>query len=264
VRVERVGSRTADLSLIGPGQATLVLENDTDVTEQTVEVVPHETFMVVLSGILPIPIGQLSDETILAGYQYFLILYLDSDGERLYGVGLADLDLSSHLELCDDTERSLEYHCLSIDEAGLHVLEVTVGDERLVVPFRAVPPSDIVDIELLHPDEEDLLPSTWVQVDVVGVTEDGTRVASIHPRFEVGEGLYFGYFAYQYDPSAEPQTLHVDAIHRSIRTKFRGVPSEKTAFGCASSEPGDEGPFPAMVTLAGLVLFTKKRSRSAW
>jgi MYXO-CTERM domain-containing protein len=261
VRVERVGRRSADLSFVGPGQATLALENENDVTEQTVEVVPHETFMVVLSDVLPIPIGRLSDATILAGHQYFLVLYLDSNGERLNGLGLADFGLSPRLELCDDIERSLEYHCLSIVEPGLHALEVTVGDERLVLPFRTVIEADIVGIELLHPDEEDLLPGTWVQVDVVGVTEDGTHVASVHPRFEAGEDTYFGYFAYQYDPSAEPQTVNIDAIDHSMRTEFRGVPSEKTVFGCASSAPGKEGPLPAVLTLLGLVLLIRHRSR---
>jgi hypothetical protein len=42
------------------------------------------------------------------------------------------------LELCDDRLGSLEFHCLNIREPGLHVLEVSVGDERLVLPFVAV------------------------------------------------------------------------------------------------------------------------------
>ena len=264
VRVDRIGMGTADLSFVGMGQATLVLENETDVTEQMVEVAPHETFIVLLSEALPIPIGELSGETILAGHQWFLVLYLDSDGERLYGVGLADLGLSPRIELCDGVERSLEHHCMFIDEPGPHVLEVTVADERLVLPFQTVLESDIVGIELLHPDELDLIPGTWVQVDVVGVTEDGRHVASVHPLFETAQNAYFGYFVYQFAPSAVPQTLHIEALDRRIRTEFRGIPSEETALGCAPSDSGDEGPVPAMVTLAGLVLFTHKRSRSAW
>jgi hypothetical protein len=125
---------------------------------------------------------------------------------------------------------SSELHCLSIEEPGDHVLEVSVGDEVLALPFRAVSESDIVGIELLQPDEEDLVSGTWVHVDVVGVTEDGTHVASIHPRFSVGPDSYAGYFAYQYDPDARRQTLDVDALSWSIRTKFRGTPSEKASF----------------------------------
>jgi len=206
----------------------------------------------------------LSDQVILAGHQYFLVLYLDSASERLWGDGLAKLTLSSRLSLCDGELGSFEFHCLDIEEAGPHVLEVSVGDERIVLPLHAVLKSDLVEIELRQPDEEELDPGTWVQLDVVGVTEDGMHVASIHPRFEVEDDWYTGYFAYQYDPEAPLQTLNVEALDRRIRTNFRGIPSEKTAFGCASSVPGNDGPVPAIVTLAGLMLFTKKRNRSAW
>jgi MYXO-CTERM domain-containing protein len=250
VRIERVSNRVATLSFVGEGQATLVLENETSTTEQTVVVVPHDAFVV--------------HQVILAGHQHFLVLYLDSDGERLWGDGLADLTLSDRLRLCDEELGAFEFHCLDIEEAGPHVLEVSVGDERIVLPFQAVLERDIVEIALLQPDEEELAPGTWVQVDVVGVTEDGMHVSSVHPWFEVEEARYVGYFAYQYDPEAPLQTLNVEALDRRLRTTFRGIPSEKTAFGCASSAPGDDGPVPAIVTLAGLMLFTKRRNRPAW
>jgi len=264
VRVDRVGEGTADLSFVGSGQATLVLENETSVIEQTVEVARHHAFLVVLSEAIPIPIGPLSHQVILAGHQHFLIVYLDSEGERLYGHGLAGLRLSSGLELCDEPRGSLELHCLAIDAAGLHILEVSAGDEQLVLPFRTVLASDIVGIELLQPDEEELTPGTWVQVDVVGVTEDGMHVGSLHPRFEAGEHWYAGYFAYQFDPDVPQRTLNVHALSEQLHTKFRGVPGESSALGCASSEPGEEGPVPAMVTLFGLALCTKGGSRSAF
>jgi hypothetical protein len=264
VRIESVANGVATLSFVGAGRATLMLENETSTAEETVEVVPHGAFAIVLSEVIPIPVGKLSDQVILAGHQYFLVLYLDSEGERLWGDGLAKLTLSSRLSLCDERLGSFEFHCLDIEEAGPHVLEVSVGDEHVTLPFRAILESDLVEIELLQPDEEELAPGTWVQLDVVGVTEDGMHVASIHPRFEVEDDWYTGYFAYRYDPDAPLQTLNVEALDRRIRTKFRGTPSEKTAFCCASSVPGNDGQVPAIVTLAGWMLFTKKRSRSAW
>lgn len=264
VRVDRVGRDTAELSFVGLGQATLLLENEDDMVERLVEVARHETFMIVLSEAVPIPIGELSEATVLAGRQFFLVLYLDSDGRRLYGLGLADFSLSPHLELCDKREGTVEHHCLSIDDAGPHVLEVAVGDVRVVLPFQTVLERDIVDIEVLYPDEEELIPGTWVQVDVVGVTEDGSHVASVHPMFASDSDVYAGYFAYQFIPSASPQQLYIDAIDRSSSIEFRGTPSEETAVGCASSESRDEGPVPAMLTLAGLALFTHKRNRPAW
>jgi hypothetical protein len=187
-----------------------------------------QNFAVVLSESLPIPIGKLSEQVILAGQQHLLVLYLDAEGERLDALGLADLDLSPGLRLCETPATSLELHCLAIDEPGLHVLGVSVGDQHLAVPFRTVMESDIVDIVLLQPDEEELTPGSWVQIDVVGVTADGTHVASIHPRFEAGGDRYLGYFAYQYDPDAPRRTLDVQALDRQIRTKFRGVPHDRT------------------------------------
>jgi MYXO-CTERM domain-containing protein len=220
--------------------------------------------VVLLSEIIPIPIGPLSDRVLLAGQQHVLVLYLDGDGESLDGHGLAELTLSPGLELCDDGLGSLEFHCLSIEEAGAHVLEVTVGGERLVLPFEAVLESDNVEIEVLQPDEEALEPGTWVQVDVVGVTEDGTHVTSIHPRF-IADGVpYLGYFAYQYDPDISARLLEIEALDEKKRSRFRGTPSDKSAFrlfSCESAVSGSGGPVPALVTLLGLVFLVRRAFR---
>ena len=100
-------------------------------------------------------------------------------------------------------------------------------------------------------------------VDVVGVTEDGTHVAGLHPLFKVSEGedWYVGYFAYQYDPDAQPHILGVEALGRLKQTKFRGVASEKTAFGCAAAAVGNEGPIPAIVCLFSVLLLIRLRAR---
>ena len=193
---------------------------------ESAEDLPQDSFVVVLSDTLAIPVGQLSDQVILGGPQYFLISYLDAEGRELAGHGVPELALSPGLKLCENEARLPEHYCVSIEEPGCHALEVGVGDETLVLPFKSVLASDIVGVELLQPDEEELLPGTWVQVDVVGVTDDGTHVTSIHPHFDVGEDSYVGYFAYQYDPDARPQTLKVEALGRRKHATFRGVASE--------------------------------------
>lgn len=268
VRVEKVQrsdgrSSQATLSFVGVGKATLRLEDEVDTAEEIVEVRAHDEFVVLLSELIPIPIGPLSDRVLLAGQQYVLVLYLDEDGQSLDGHGLAELTLSPELELCDDGVGSLEVRCLSIEEAGAHVLEVTVEGERLVLPFEAVLESDIVEIEVLQPDEEDLEPGTWVQVDVVGVTEDGTHVTSIHPSF-IADGVpYLGYFAYQYDPDISSRLLEIEALNQKKRLRFRGTPSEKSAFrlfSCESAVSGSGSPIPALVTLLGLVFVIRRRS----
>jgi hypothetical protein len=189
------------------------------------EVFPQDSFVVMLSEKLAIPVGELSDRVILADQQYFLISQLDSEGRELAGQAVPELGLSPGLKPCDGEPASLEHHCISIGESGSHALEVGVGDETLILRFEAVSVNEIVGIELLQPDEEELLPGTWVYIDVVGVTEDGTHVASIHPRFEVGEASHVGYFAYQYDPDSRPQTLDIEALGWHTRTSFRGISS---------------------------------------
>lgn len=198
---------------------------------------PRASFVVILSEIFPIPVGELSDRVVLAGQQHFLIHQLDSEGRRLADNAVPELELSPGLKPCDREPTSPEHYCLSIEASGSHALEVGIGGETLVLGFEAVSVSDIVGIELLQPDEDELLPGTWVYVDVVGVTEDGTHVASVHPRFEVGEDSYVGYFAYQFDPDARPQTLDVEALGRHEGTSFRGTPSgvNKPELRCLSS-----------------------------
>jgi len=181
--------------------------------------------VVFLSEMLPIPVGELSDQVILVGQQYFLISQLDSEGRKLAGHAVPELGLSPGLKRCADEPPSPEHYCVSIGEPGSHALEVGIGDETLVLRFDAVSVSDIVGMELLQPDEEELLPGTWVYVDAVGITEDGTHVASIHPRFQVGGASYVGYFAYEYDPDARPQSLDVEVLGWNTRTSFRGISS---------------------------------------
>ncbi len=188
-------------------------------------VFPRASFVVILSEIFPISVGELSDRVVLAGQQHFLIHQLDSEGRKLADQAVPKLGLSPGLTPCDGEPTSLEHYCLSIEAPGFHTLEVGIGDETLVLGFDTVSVSDIVGIELLQPDEDELLPGTWVNIDVVGVTEDGEHVASIHPRFEAGEHSYVGYFAYQYDPDARPQTIDIEALGRHKRTSFRGTPS---------------------------------------
>lgn len=269
VRVEKVQrsdgrSSQATLSFVGVGKATLRLEDEVGIAEEIVEVRAYDEFVVLLSEIIPIPIGPLSDRILLAGQQHVLILYLDEHGESLDGHGLAELTLSPGLELCDDGLGSLEFHCLSIEDAGAHVLEVTVGGERLLFPFEAVLESDIVEIEVLQPDEEDLEPGTWVQIDVVGVTEDGTHVTGIHPHFITDGVPYFGYFAYQFDPDTSSRLLEIEVLEENKRAVFRGTPSDENTFGpftCESAVSGSGAPIPALVMLLGLAFLIRRRSR---
>lgn len=162
---------------------------------------------VLLSDSSGVPVGVLDEQRILAGEQHILLPGLHPEGRIDVEDRLLRLDLSPGpqlLELAGDDE-----------------------DEPIVVAFEAVAEDEIVGIELLQPNEEELRPGTWVEVDVVGVTEEGTAVRSIHPRFKTEDDTHFGYFAYRFDPDAPRRTLQIEALEWLERTQFRGLPRIK-------------------------------------
>ncbi|MGB3052847.1 MAG: hypothetical protein WBB42_17725 [Polyangiales bacterium] len=175
--------------------------------ESGFEVLQPDSLAVLLSESNGIPVGVLAEQRILAGEQHILLSRSDSQGRNDRKDRLLQLDLfpgPQLLELGGDGE-----------------------DEPIVVAFEAVAEDEIVGIELLQPNEEELSPGTWVEVDVVGVTEEGTQVRSIHPRFNAGGDTHLGYFAYRFDPDAPRQTLEIKALAWLERTQFRGLPRNK-------------------------------------
>lgn len=175
--------------------------------ESSFEVLQPDSLAVLLSESNGIPVGILNDQRILAGEQHILVSGLGSKGHQDRADRLLRLELPPGAQLLE----------LGGDEA----------DEPIVVALEAVAEEEIVGIELLQPDEEELRAGTWVEVDVVGVTEDGTQVRSIHPRFDAGGETHLGYFAYRFDPDAPIRTLEIDALAWLERTQFRGVPRIK-------------------------------------
>ena len=175
--------------------------------ESSVEVLQPDLRAVLLSEASGIPVGVLDEQRILAGEQHILVSGSDSDGRGVPEARLLRLELAPGpqlLELGGDDE-----------------------DEPIVVAFEAVAEDEIVGIALLRPNEEELRPGTWVEVDVVGVTEEGTQVRSIHPRFHAEGDTHLGYFAYRFDPDAPRRTLEIEALDRLQRTLFRGLPRNK-------------------------------------
>lgn len=175
--------------------------------ESGVEVLQPDSRAVLLSESNGVPVGVLDEQRILAGEQHILLSGFDLEGRIEGDNRLLRLDLSPGpqlLELGGDDE-----------------------DEPIVVAFEAVAQDEIVGIELLQPNEEELRPGTWVEVDVVGVTEEGAQVRSIHPRFDAGDDTHLGYFAYRFDPDAPRRTLRIEALEWLKRTQFRGLPRIK-------------------------------------
>ncbi|MDH3654768.1 MAG: hypothetical protein OEN21_10905 [Myxococcales bacterium] len=175
--------------------------------ESGVEVLQPDSRAVLLSESNGIAVGVLDEQRILAGEQHILLSSSDAQGRNDRKDRLLRLDLSP----------------------GPQLLELGGGDEDepIVVAFEAVSEDEIVGIELLQPTEDELRPGTWVEVDVVGVTEDGIPVRSIHPRFDVGGDTHLGYFAYRFDPDAPTRTLEIKALEWLERTQFRGLPRNK-------------------------------------
>ena len=168
------------------------------------EVLQPDSRAVLLSESNGNPIGVLDEQRILAGEQHILLSVSESEGQTVREARLLRLELAPGpqlLELGGDGE-----------------------DQPIVVAFEAVAEDEIVRIELLQPDEDELRPGTWVEVDVVGVTKEGAPVRSIHPRFNAGGDTQLGYFAYRFDPDAPRRTLEIEALDWLERTQFRGDP----------------------------------------
>ena len=199
------------LFLLGAGFALLTGSACEGSWDSGVEVLEQASLAVLLSESDGVPVHVLSNQRILAGRQHVLVSRRDPERRQQRRDKLIQLDLSpgpQRLELGGDDD-----------------------DEPIVVAFESVSKDQIVGIELLQPNEEELSPGTWVEVDVVGVTADGTQVRSIHPRVGAGNDTYLGYFAYRFDPDAEPKMLNVDALDRQIQTKFRGAARAVMTFG---------------------------------
>jgi len=175
--------------------------------ESSVEVLQPDSLAVLLSESNGIPVGVLDEQRILAGEQHILLSGSDAHGRNDRKDRLLRLDLPPGPQLLE----------LGGDE----------DDGPIVVAFEAVSEEEIVGIALLQPNEEELRPGTWVEVDVVGVTEEGTQVRSIHPRFDAGGDTHLGYFAYRFDPDAPRRTLEIKALEWLERTQFRGLPRIK-------------------------------------
>ncbi|MBT8470414.1 MAG: hypothetical protein KJN97_16835 [Deltaproteobacteria bacterium] len=175
--------------------------------ESSLDVLQPDSLAVLLSEWTGIPVGVLEGERILAGEQHIILSGSDFEGRSDREAHLLRLNLSPGTQLLE--------------------LGGNDEDEPVVVAFEAVAEAEIIGIELLQPDEEELRPGTWVEVDVVGVTEEGLQVRSIHPRFNAGGTARLGYFAYRFDPDAPVRTLEVTALGWLERTQFRGVPRIK-------------------------------------
>lgn len=175
-----------------------------DSPEPSVEALQPDSLAVLLSESNGLPVGVLDEQRILAGEQHVLLSDFESEGHTARGARLLRLELAPGLQL------------LKLGGDG--------EDEPVVVAFEAVPEDEIVGIELLQPREDELRPGTWVEVDVVGVTQTGAQVRSIHPRFHADGETHLGYFAYRFDPEAPHRTLEVEALDWLERTRFRGLP----------------------------------------
>ncbi|MBT8454069.1 MAG: hypothetical protein KJO40_19055 [Deltaproteobacteria bacterium] len=176
-----------------------------DSPEPSVEVLQPDSLAVLLSESNGLPVGVLDEQRILAGEQHILLSGAAREGRA------------------DGTDRLLRLELAP----GSQLLELGGDDGEhppIVVAFEAVAEDEIVGIELLQPSEDELRPGTWVEVDVVGVTQSGAQVRSIHPRFHADGETHLGYFAYRFDPEAPHRTLEVEALDWLERTRFRGLP----------------------------------------
>jgi hypothetical protein len=264
MQVGGINGADVRLHFVGVGQATLVATNSKGTAQQTLEVAEHTGFMV-LRSLIAFPVGQLDEQVLLAGQQCFTVIYFDATGQ-LYGKDLARVRLPVGTSHSYFDQYSDETYCMDVEEPGPHVLEVAVGNDERSFTFTTVPEEDIVAVELLAPNEADLLPGSIVRVDAVGLTDDGTEVSGIWILFRVDDdGAYYpGYFSYEYQPDAPAAELSISHILDSKfdpRMTFHGVPQSTAPLECAAIAWRKGGPLPGVAFLLSLVLALRVRRR---
>jgi len=225
IRVERIDSSHVELRAMGVGATTIRVEEDGQGANYIVEVVVHERHEVLLvqQGWGVVPITTVDDKALLSDApQRILVTLYDSEG-LLFGGGLSALALPERSQDCEyQSESWFDERCIIFDE-GLHILHVEVAGEEEDLMFGAVSEERIVDILLLRSrEEEDAEPDELIRVDVLGLTESGTRVYGLPEAHTTPASGTLGPFAYQFQPSSAVELVSFEALGLETVMAMRG------------------------------------------
>jgi hypothetical protein len=211
---------------MGVGVTTIQVEEDGQVARYSVEVAVHERHEVLLVqqawGV--VPITAVNDKALLSNVpQRILVALYDSEG-LLFGGGLSALALPERSEDCEyHSGASFDERCIIFDE-GLHILHVEVAGEEEDVMLGAVSEENIVDILLLRStEEEDAEPRELIRVDVLGLTESGTRVYGLPEARTTPAMDTVGPFAYRFEPSSAVDLVTFEALGFETVIAIRGT-----------------------------------------
>ncbi|MFW2390007.1 MAG: hypothetical protein ACN4G0_16840 [Polyangiales bacterium] len=238
VTVHRVDGGGVKLTGVGVGSTSVILQHDGKKKDYPVEVAVAEQYEVWLaeSGFwdrAPRPTVPMDGRAFLADVpQRFVVIYSDSDG-TLYGTGAAELTWPLGASDCEnDIIGPVDAHCVTL-EPGLHLVEAAFNRDEHSLLLGALPEDDIVDLGVSRVAEEDAEPGHTIGVAAHGVSSDGTLVYGLHQEFEPPGGESET-FAYELDPSAEPQQATVTALGLTHEFSYRGVYTEVPAlwFSC--------------------------------
>lgn len=230
VTVERVDALRVKLTGVGVGSTSVVLQHEGEKQDYPVEVAVAEQYEVRLAesafwSSAPRPTVPMEERAFLADVpQHFLVIYSDSEG-TLYGAGAAELTWPAGAPECEhDIVGPVDVHCVTL-KPGLHIVEAAFnGDERPLL-LGAVPEEDIVELGVTRVAEGDAEPGHTVGVAAHGVTRAGTLAYGLQQKF-LG---YSETFAYEFDPSAEPQQANVSALGLEHEFSYRGIYAEVPA-----------------------------------
>jgi hypothetical protein len=226
IRVERIDSSHVELRAMGVGVTTIHVEEDGQVARYSVEVVVHERHEVLLvqQGWGVVPITPVNDKALLSNVpQRILVALYDSEG-LLFGGGLSALTLPERSQDCEhQSEARFDERCIIFEE-GLHTLHVEVAGEEEDLMLGAVSEERIVDILLLRTTEEDdAEPGDVIRVDVLGLTETGTRVYGLPEARTTADMDLIGPLAYRFEPSSSVELVAFEALGFEAVIAIRGA-----------------------------------------
>lgn len=225
--IERLDSAQLEITAIGVGETTIVFETRGKTTEYPVEVAKHERHEVWLAAQDswtggPVPLVEIDGKSLLANTpQQLLVTYHDANG-LLYGSGLVELSPPPGSEECrSELGGPFDTICIEFDP-GLHILELGLFEEIGTLVIGATTEEEIIDLEVLQPDEALAQAGELLVVGAVGLTEQGTQVYGIGAEF-VGTLLpTAGIFAYEYVPSEATAGTPVRALGFEKEASYRG------------------------------------------
>jgi len=228
VVAERTNEQVVLLTAVGVGSATIQYTGDGQTKRYNVRVdnvARSEVLFVEPGGFVygPIEVVEADEMSFLSGVgQQLVAAHYDSEGELLYGEGLATSEILAGAEPCEVTSGApLDEVCFVL-QPGENVIRFESPVEVRDITMHGVTEAEIVDLIVLQTEG---IPEEGDTVGLVsfGLTDEDTWVFGVHAEYVIPNATNPAEsFAYEHDPAASEQTVSVSAVGFEREVVIRG------------------------------------------